>query len=261
MADHEPVRQPVPKPRRIHTQTAYENVSLDAINKNITLNSDNLQATLKPKVPNNKQFMQTTTDTNHQQPPPDYRSVITEINNLNLDKPDKNSSNKNFADSHKLSNMPVPAPRRLVDGSSPNANHQEIYANSEESQLAAQEIYESNEDPPVSPNLSTASSSLNGSPLPGSTSTTTTGGAIRKAPRRPPQLPLPPPPTNTPPKQNNNHQITSSGVVVDDFVADDVGGKHKKLEKSVSNGSLSSSTSGGSSGARFNTSSPGWEID
>lgn len=257
MANNDPSPRPVPQPRRIHTQTSYENVSLDAINKNIILNTDNLQTTLKPKVPNNKHFLLTVENGNAtHSPPPDYRSIITEINNLNIDKIDKNSANKNFADSHKLNNMPVPAPRRLAVVDS------DIYENNAEAQQSAQEIYESNEDappPPKSPMSSTASSSLSGSPLPSPHQPVVAAstGAIRKTPRRPPQLPLPPPPDSTPPKQNNNQTVTCSGVVVGDIGDDLAPSAKQKLQKSVSNGSLNSSTSGSSSGARFATNSPG----
>lgn len=276
MADHEPavVVHPVAKPRRIlHTPTAYENVSLDAINKNIIVPVDNLQTTLKPKVPNNKQFMQSTADDDdgnhnhhHHQRSPTCRSVITDINNLNLAKFDKNSANQHFADSHKLNNMPVPAPRRLANAASPCAQHAaDIYENHDEAQQSAQDIYESNEDPPPpsSKSSTTSSSRSGGSPLPESLPQHSppiaeTTGAIRKAHRRPPQLPLPPPPpTTTPPKQLNNQMATKSGVLVD-YCADDADGRHRKLEKTVSNGSLSSTTSGGSSsGAKYRTNSPG----
>lgn len=243
MANSDSSSKPVPQPRRIinatheNTKTSYENVSIDLINKNIDINDDNLQFNRKSKIQNNKAFMLTasltsdvhnknTTDetsgasnrtvrTNQE----DHRNVITEVNNLNLDK-NKNASSKHFENSHKMNNVPVPAPRRKQ-----NAELDEIYENNEEV----------HQDGPVCKQTTIVNTHSSGA-ISKNTNTT----------RKAPQIPLPPPPTIPPPipekKKMNN--MTKSGVIVGDESEFEISPPPKtRLNKSLSNTSINSSNS------------------
>lgn len=130
---------PVPKPRR-HImlsnefnggKTAYENVSIDLINKNIDIKTENLQNNAKNKIPLEKTFLLPTTTTapSSSSPPlsptPSTNSaVLTELNDLQsssskdvnrnlatvLDEVNKLSNI--YSDDENLKHKPVPAPRR-----------------------------------------------------------------------------------------------------------------------------------------------------
>lgn len=273
--------------------TAYENVQIELLNKCTALNNDNLlqhhndtNKSPRSKVPNNKAFLllptgndynpdaqptDTTDDANGNlmpsssavMSPNTRRIIITEMNDLNLDQPashyDKNCANKNFEESHKMHNLPVPAPRRLAVAAPLTAQQQ-----------TDEEIYESNEDtvqqlPSPASAVTSTSSSSSASPVPGIKTVPTwtpqcdhRTGAISKTPR---SVPLPPPKSPKSPKciqigTGNNHNSgggsavsTASGVLVDGGVGmdDDLSTdlrRNRKLNKS--NVSLSSSTSGGS---------------
>lgn len=291
IAEHRPVPQPRRLPSTPITPTAglaYENVRIEAaLNKSTPLNSDNLlpaddAATRPSKVPNKKVFLQTDADAaaaddiingNIGLLTPDAspasttttptRRVITEMNNLNLDHDHsdghrKNSANKNFEESHKMQNMPVPAPRRLANNRLP-AVAQEIYENNEQQPQQSQSPPQLQQLPSSSsPSSSSSSSPVPYKPVVQQAST----GAISKTTRRAPQLPLPPPPkttltpppaTKSPQKINNNEQHssptmqTSSGVLVDGHDDDGPSNLRRNQRTTRSNVSLSSTTSGGSS--------------
>lgn len=266
------IDRPVPQPRRnlhaasLHAKaaaTAYENVHIELLNKCTTLNNDNLlnndtNKSPRSKVPNNKAFLLLPAqpadadhdDNGNQMPsspmsamsPTARRIVITEMNNLNLDQPAghyKNCANKNFEDSHKMQNMPVPAPRRLAAAPTMTAQQQQ----------QADEIYESNEDTvqPQAAAMSSASSSAAASPVPYKPDRST--GAISKTPSS--VLPPPSLKCNNIDSSSGNAISTASGVLVDGAVGVDYPTfasdlrPNRKLNKS--NVSLNSSTSGGSS--------------
>lgn len=288
----------------LHTKpaTAYENVHIELLNKCTALNNDNLlqhhndtNGGPRSKVPNNKAFLllptgndnnpdtQSTVTTDEANgnvlpsssavmSPTTRRIIITEMNDLNLDQPaghfNKNCANKNFEESHKMHNMPVPAPRRLAAVNPLNAQQQ-----------ADDEIYESNEDtlqrlPSPASAVTSTSSSSSSSPVPANKPVAPwthqcdpRTGAISKTPRSAPQLPLPSPPSKSPKSIGADSAVsTASGVLVDgDFSVDDAAAdlrRNRKLNKS--NVSLSSTTSGGSSSpasadtsARYAKGSPG----
>lgn len=159
--------KPVPQPRRTkcnddesHNRTTYENVSINMMNKNININDDNLQTNRKVKIQNDKTFLlasSTTTttpnrlinnstaqssssaDTASSSFTASSSSSISASNRLdrieknNLLDANKNVSVKNFEQSHKLNNLPVPAPRR-ADAQQQQQHLDEIYENNEEVQ-------------------------------------------------------------------------------------------------------------------------------
>lgn len=254
--------KPIPQPRRtlakIENPTKpYENVNIDLINKNIDVSDDNLQSNRKTKIQNKAFLLSTTansptnsssvisnttpnttaTTTAHRsnRNPDEYRNVMTEINNLNIDK-NKNATQKNFEDSHKLNNLPVPAPRRTPPSGAALT------------QAEQDEIYENNEEVQTPPTKSSASSGA----------ISKTSNIVRKAP----QIPLPPPPTTTP-ERRKHPNMTASGVVVgDDTESMDGIPMKQHLNKSVSNTSINSSNSSGydlsgGSSPKYITSSPG----
>lgn len=139
---------PVPKPRRhiilgneFNGKQSYENVSIDAINKNIDIKNENLQNSSKNKIPLNKTFMIPSSSSSLSPAPPPPPSaaistsansaandghminVLTELNDLQATSKDVNRNLASALDEvNKLSNIysddenvkhkPVPAPRR-----------------------------------------------------------------------------------------------------------------------------------------------------
>lgn len=87
--------RPVPKPRKTLTElkkTEYENVAINLINKNLIINSENLQGDdVVDKVPNNKLFIPQVTilPSEDEVPSSSSKSILTETNNLH---PDKNQN-------------------------------------------------------------------------------------------------------------------------------------------------------------------------
>lgn len=235
MASNEAVK-PVPQPRRTvaasdNHRTTYENVSIDLINKNINLNNDNLHHNQRQKIQNDKAFspaenvpvvsvLPTITKTEH-------RNIITEVNNLNIDRNRNASQKNNFEESHKLNNLPVPAPRRTAA----QIQQDEIYENNEELQLPKPKPPR-----PANPPKLTAVSTANQSP-----ESSPSGTISKTVTRKAPQIPLPPPPPYSPDMRRSNN-MTASGVIV--------GGDEQesppfklRLNKSKSNTSLNSSNS------------------
>lgn len=254
MASNEAVK-PVPQPRRTvaasdNPRTTYENVSIDLINKNINLNNDNLQQNRKQKIQNDKAFvpsenipvasvLPTTTKT-------DQRNIITEVNNLNLDR-NRNASHKNFEDSHKLNNLPVPAPRRTAA----QIQQDEIYENNEEIQLPKPKPPR----PANPPKIAAASKAI---PTNQSPESSPSGTISKTVTRKAPQIPLPPPPPYSP-DMRRNYNMTASGVIVGD--EQESPPFKPRLNKSKSNTSLNSSNSSHSandpsSSPRYITTSP-----
>lgn len=273
---------------------SYENVRLDAtaLKKSTPLNNENLlqDAATHPrpsKVPNNKSIFAfppapetppsaavaaaagAVSDALNgnaglpQSPNTSSRLIITEMNNLNLDVPpgannNKNHANKDFEESHKLQNLPVPAPRRMQPPQQ-QQQPQDIYESNEDVGLLAANPQQQQQQQPHS--TSSSSSSGDGaSPVPYKPVVQQSAtGAISKQPRQAPPLPLLPSSSklnNTTGTAQAGAQITvntASGVLVDGGDAADElqpsGGhdlrRNQRLNKS--NVSLSSTTSGGSS--------------
>lgn len=128
VGDQTPV--PVPKPRRHNNNTdtnlnnkiAYENVSIDLINKNINIKDENIQNNSKNKLQTNKMFLMiNTTSMTSNNNESNNTQILTNLNDL-ANAPVKNQKNVSLDEVNKLSNIynddenvnikPVPAPRR-----------------------------------------------------------------------------------------------------------------------------------------------------
>lgn len=133
---------PVPKPRRhnlntdanLNNKIAYENVSIDLINKNINIKDENIQNNAKNKLQTNKLFLMpnTSTTSNQNNNCNDTSSsgsssggqILTNLNDLANAPCTKNQKNASLDEVNKLSNIynddvnvnvkPVPAPRRAT---------------------------------------------------------------------------------------------------------------------------------------------------
>ncbi|XP_031627441.1 uncharacterized protein LOC116343504 isoform X2 [Contarinia nasturtii] len=134
---------PVPKPRRHNNNTdanlnnkiAYENVSIDLINKNINIKDENIQNNSKNKLQTDKMFLMpntSTTSNNNENnnsnniggsSSTSHSQILTNLNDL-ANAPVKNQKNASLDEVNKLSNIynddenvnvkPVPAPRRAT---------------------------------------------------------------------------------------------------------------------------------------------------
>lgn len=123
---------PVPKPRPRHNNNtdanlnnklAYENVSIDLINKNINIKDENIQNNSKNKLQTNKLFLMPNTSTTSNNNDTSSTQILTNLNDL-ANAPPKNQKNTaiQLDEVNKLSNIynddenvnvkPVPAPRR-----------------------------------------------------------------------------------------------------------------------------------------------------
>lgn len=127
---------PVPKPRRhnidanLNNKLAYENVTIDLINKNINIKDDNInikdenaQNNSKNKLQTNKLFLIPNTSTTSNNNDTSCTQILTNLNDL-ANVPTKNQKNTSIHldEVNKLSNIynddenvnakPVPAPRR-----------------------------------------------------------------------------------------------------------------------------------------------------
>lgn len=136
---------PVPKPRRhnlstnsnLNNKLAYENVSIDLINKNINIKEENIQNNSKNKLQTNKLFLiphasSPAPPSNNANDTTSSQTVLTNLNDL-ANAPAKNHKNLSpiqLDEFNKLSNIynddenvnvkPVPAPRRS------NATHANV---------------------------------------------------------------------------------------------------------------------------------------
>lgn len=234
---------PTPRPRRqviienepTNNKTAYENVSIDIINKNINIKDENLQNNNRAKLQNNKTFMASTNSLNDEH----RTKVITELNDLHSDK-NKNRSSLRLDETNKLSNIydldennkkPVPAPRRSASKSAISSDEK----GSGSYDFMAQSVDDVDEGASTSKHRS--------SPMP--------TGAFKKVPE-----------TSTPdssPKNNNERMMKFKGHTGNyNYLPNDNDYLDTEM-KSLSCSSLNSSQSSNSdpSNAKFNTSSPG----
>lgn len=122
---------PVPKPRRhnlntdanLNNKLAYENVSIDLINKNINIKDENMQNNSKNKLQTNKLFLISNASMTSTNNDTSSTQILTNLNDL-ANAPSKNHKNTSIQldEVNKLSNIynddenvnakPVPAPRR-----------------------------------------------------------------------------------------------------------------------------------------------------
>lgn len=123
---------PVPKPRRhninsdanLNNKLAYENVSIDLINKKININDENIQNNAKNKLQTNKLFLLSNASTTSNNNETSSTQILTNLNDL-ANAPAKNqmkNTSIQLDEVNKLSNIynddenvnvkPVAAPRR-----------------------------------------------------------------------------------------------------------------------------------------------------
>ena len=225
--------KPVPQPRRLVTpqtnnnSTAYENVSIDLINKNIQINDDNLQCNERAKIQNNKTFLLPSPNNANND---SYKNVITEVNNLNIGK-SKNIEEKNIL--HTDDSTPVPAPRKTSTKTPSLQENAQQHCTKDDINIPQKQF----NNPPAS-------------------------GAIKKTqntpPRKAPEIPAP---TASPKFAERNYKLRQSSETNTEEVL-----KSLNISHSKSNTSLNSSQSGisasGSEGqsptnTKYVTSSPG----
>lgn len=224
-----PRRQVVIDPDQTNTKTAYENVSIDIINKNINIKDENLQNNARAKLQNNKAFL--------------MNDVITELNDLHFDK-DRNSLSLRLDEVNKLSNIydidennkkPVPAPRRSASKTSLPGTEKVVNAN---------ESYKKSYD--LVDDGASTSKVLRSSPV--------SMGAISKSSNEEQMSPDPSP------KNNNERMMKIRGSTGGyDFMPGDndyLDSEMKSLSCSSLNSSQSSNSNSDRSGTKFNTSSP-----
>lgn len=118
---------PVPTPRRVdvnlNNKIAYENISIELMNKNVNIKEENIQNNSKNKLQTNKLFLLPNTSTNSNNNDISSTQILTNLNDL-ANAPNKNVKNVSLDEGNKLSNIynddanvnvnvkPVPAPRR-----------------------------------------------------------------------------------------------------------------------------------------------------
>ncbi|KAI9589799.1 uncharacterized protein LOC119632716 isoform X2 [Glossina fuscipes] len=120
MAEDE-ICRPVPAPRRLYpelSKTQYENVSVDLINKNLNINSENIQnnVSCSDKVPNNKVFLLYPTLKEDSEKLSSPKTILTETNDL---------YGPNANEDINLYSQPTPAPRPRK----PQNNETQVYEN------------------------------------------------------------------------------------------------------------------------------------
>lgn len=235
---------PIPRPRRqvviesnqTNTKTAYENVSIDIINKNVNINNENLHNNAKAKLQNNKTFL--IKNDEHR------NSVITELNDLHSDK-NRNTSPLRLDEVNKLSNIydidennkkPVPAPRRSASKTSVSSGEKG----------SGEYDFQKNSMDFVDDGAST-SKVMRSSPV--------STGAISKISNVETKSP------DSSPKNNNERMMKIRGSCDGyDFMPGDndyLDSEMKSLSCSSLNSSQSSNSNSDKSGTKFNTSSPG----
>lgn len=130
MDDNMDKQMPVPTPRRnndvdvnLNNKIAYENVSIELMNKNVNIKEENIQNNSKNKLQTNKLFLLPNTSTNSNNNDVSSTQILTNLNDL-ANAPNKNVKNVSLDEVNKLSNIynddanvnvnvkPVPAPRR-----------------------------------------------------------------------------------------------------------------------------------------------------
>lgn len=260
--------RPVPAPRRLYPElrkTDYENVTVELINKNLNINSENIHTVTNctEKVPNNKIFFGAQSDQEDANSVGTRKSILTETNDLYGP-----NANEEVAPAP-IYAAPTPAPRPRKPQNTDFENANSIYENTElrspspktptlYPQLLRCTGAISKE---TSPNTSTASSPSNNR------------AAFRKAPDLPPKTYL-----SVERERANRAQRYSIGsevsttssynVTVDASAGGGGLGEHSfsgsYKQKSASNATLNSSLDGSNESgdnAKFKSPSPGYVSD
>lgn len=231
-----PRRQVVIDPEQTNTKTAYENVSIDIINKNFNIKDENLQNNARAKFQNNKTFLVSNEE---------YRNcVITELNDLHSDK-NRNSLSVHLDEINNLSNIydidennkkPVPAPRRSASKTS---------IPSIEKSFSENDFNKKSVD--LTDNGASTSKVFRSSPV--------STGATSKISNMETLSP------DSSPKNNNERMMKIKGNTGGyDFMPGDndyLDSEMKSLSCSSLNSTQSSNSNSDKSGTKYNTSSPG----
>ncbi|XP_053949674.1 uncharacterized protein LOC128857886 isoform X1 [Anastrepha ludens] len=177
--------RPVPAPRRLYPELRkldYENVTVELINKNLNINSENIHTITNctEKVPNNKIFFGSLSD--QEDTSSARKSILTETNDLYGP-----NANEAVDSSAPIYSTPTPAPRPRKPQNTDIENANNIYENTEVLSRATPQTTTTQTLYPelphntgaiskeTSPNTSTSSSPLN------------SRAALRKAPELPPK--------------------------------------------------------------------------
>ncbi|XP_037934591.1 uncharacterized protein LOC119668963 isoform X1 [Teleopsis dalmanni] len=229
--------RPVPAPRRLYPElrkSEYENVTIDLINKNLNINTENIHnlTNCADKLPNNKVFLGALTE---EETSTNNKSILTETNDLYG--PD---CNENVPIDLYTTPTPVPRPRKPQNSDNPT-NNEDIYENSSSNAVT------------IPNNAGAISKSLTGTPI------------LRKAPELPPKSVI----NVEQDKIQSRHSIcselstTSSCNNAGSYNLGDSHFSNSKAQKSASNGTLNSSfddSTGSSEGSKkeFKSPSPGY---
>ncbi|XP_067639655.1 uncharacterized protein [Eurosta solidaginis] len=263
--------RPVPAPRRLYPElrkTDYENVTVELINKNLNINSENLHTTdnCTEKVPNNKIFFGTHSeeDTNNTT----RKSILTETNDLYGP-----NANEEVPPASPIYSTPTPAPRprKPQNTDIENANTPSVYENTQVTLLssspASQTLY---------PQLTSITGAISKEASPNastSSSPSTSRAALRKAPELPPKtyLSLERERYNRTQRYSigsevsttSSYNVTMGSCGVVGFSAGGGGGLGERYTpKSASNATLNSSVDGSlddsGDNAKFKSPSPGY---
>ncbi|XP_036319243.1 uncharacterized protein LOC118733786 isoform X1 [Rhagoletis pomonella] len=180
--EQEDTCRPVPAPRRLYPELRkldYENVTVELINKNLNINSENLHTVTNctEKVPNNKIFFGSHSDL--EDTASTRKSILTETNDLYGP-----NANETVATPGPIYSTPTPAPRPRKPQNTDVENANNIYENTEVLHASPQTtptLY------PELPNSTRAISKENSPNTSTSSSPSGSRAALRKAPVLPPK--------------------------------------------------------------------------
>ncbi|XP_039959581.1 uncharacterized protein LOC120774204 isoform X1 [Bactrocera tryoni] len=258
--------RPVPAPRRLYPElrkTDYENVTVELINKNLNINSENIHTVTNctEKVPNNKIFFGTHSDQEDAGSVGTRKSILTETNDLY----GPNANEEVTAAPIYATPTPAPRPRKPQNTDFENANS--IYENTA---LRSP----SPKTPSLYPQLPRATGAISKETSPNTSTASSPSNnrsAMRKAPDLPPKTYL-----SVERERANRAQRYSIGSEVSTTssynVTMDGGGSAfgersfsgSYKQKSASNATLNSSLDGSNESgdnAKFKSPSPGYVSD
>ncbi|XP_017481353.1 PREDICTED: GATA zinc finger domain-containing protein 14-like [Rhagoletis zephyria] len=266
--EQEDTCRPVPAPRRLYPELRkldYENVTVELINKNLNINSENLHTVTNctEKVPNNKIFFGSHSDLDDTAST--RKSILTETNDLYGP-----NANETVATPGPIYSTPTPAPRPRKPQNTDVENDNNIYENTEVLHASPQTtptLY------PELPNSTRAISKENSPNTSTSSSPSGSRAALRKAPLLPPKTYL-----SAERERSNRAQRYSIGSEVSTTSSYNVtiggGGAHAGVgglddcafgigytQKSASNATLNSSvdeSNDSGDNSKFKSPSPGY---
>ncbi|XP_011178962.2 uncharacterized protein LOC105209960 isoform X2 [Zeugodacus cucurbitae] len=254
--------RPVPAPRRLYPElrkTDYENVTVELINKNLNINSENIHTitNCSEKVPNNKIFFGTHSDQEDTSSCGTRKSILTETNDLYG--PNANEE----VPPAPIYATPTPAPRPRKPQNTDFENANSIYENT---QLRSP----SPKMPTLYPQLTRCTGAISKETSPDtstSSSPSNNRSAMRKAPELPPKtyLSVERDRANRAQRYSIGSEVstTSSYMVTMDDLCGGAGDRSFSVsykQKSASNATLNSSLDGSNEGAdnaKFKSPSPG----